>query len=145
MRIAATLCALLVLIDGSPARAVSPYNVFFASGRAKLNHQSGLILDNVAKTFRIARVRSFDVFGHADRAGSSDHNRWLSRRRAEAVKAALVARGVPARAIAVQAVGEARPLVETPDGVAERQNRRVEIIITCLEPPTEFDYMRCSN
>jgi OmpA-OmpF porin, OOP family len=53
----------------------------------------------------------------------------LSRRRADAVAAELVRRGVPKSEIFVTAFGETHPLVPTADGVREPQNRRVEIIL----------------
>jgi outer membrane protein OmpA-like peptidoglycan-associated protein len=52
----------------------------------------------------------------------------LSMRRAQSVLAELVRRGIPEGQIAVFAKGERDPLVPTPDGVREPQNRRVEIV-----------------
>ncbi len=43
------------------------------------------------------------------------------------MRAYLVGQGVPETAIATEAFGETRLLVETADGVREPQNRRVEI------------------
>ena len=51
----------------------------------------------------------------------------LSQRRANAVRDALVREGVQANRIATTARGESQPLVLTPDGVREPQNRRAEI------------------
>ena len=67
--------------------------------------------------------------GHADRSGTDMYNIDLSRRRAEAVKAELVWLGTPATEIAVEARGEAEPLVPTGDNVREAQNRRVQIVL----------------
>ena len=74
--------------------------------------------------------------GDADRGGRpcrplrhASYNQRLSQRRADAVAAELVARGVPRNIITVQAFGESRPLVPTADGVREPQNRRVEIVL----------------
>ena len=53
----------------------------------------------------------------------------LSLKRANAVKAAMVKQGVPADQISVVGKGETQPLVQTPDGVREPQNRRVEIVL----------------
>jgi outer membrane protein OmpA-like peptidoglycan-associated protein len=47
----------------------------------------------------------------------------LSRRRAEAVREGLMRLGVPAERIQLEWLGESRPLVNTPDGVREPQNR----------------------
>ncbi len=69
------------------------------------------------------------IEGHADRSGSQSYNTALSGRRARAVRDEMVRLGIPASAISVQAFSEDRPAVETPDGVREPLNRRVEAII----------------
>jgi outer membrane protein OmpA-like peptidoglycan-associated protein len=54
----------------------------------------------------------------------------LSERRAQAVREALVARGLPAERIGTLGFGEARPIAgnDTPGG--RQQNRRVEIVVS---------------
>ena len=51
----------------------------------------------------------------------------MSQERADAVRAYLIARGIPKANIVTHAFGESQPLIETKDGVKEPQNRRVEI------------------
>ena len=53
---------------------------------------------------------------------------WASGRQDEALDA-LRARRMQVETIRIEAHGEARPLVETADGVDEPQNRRVEIVV----------------
>ncbi|MFM7609129.1 MAG: OmpA family protein, partial [Alphaproteobacteria bacterium] len=55
-------------------------------------------------------------------------NMGLSQRRANAVAAELVRRGVLRNEIVTRGFGEENNLVPTADGVREPQNRRVEII-----------------
>ena len=69
------------------------------------------------------------ITGHADRAGSDAYNWDISLDRADAVRGVLEAMGVPAALIAVRAAGETEPLAPTEDGVRERKNRRVEIVL----------------
>lgn len=69
------------------------------------------------------------VVGHTDRKGSDAYNLNLSLRRAEAVRDALVARGVAADRIDTIGRGEWDPAVPTADEVAEPANRRAEIFI----------------
>ena len=76
-----------------------------------------------------AKVTTLEVTGHADRSGSDRYNLRLSQRRADAVKVALIDKGIPADQIAVIAKGESEPLVATADGVREAQNRRVQVIL----------------
>jgi hypothetical protein len=63
--------------------------------------------------------------GHADATGREERNLPLSRERAEAVRAALVARGVPEEIISAGGLGASVLRVET--GQAEPRNRRVEL------------------
>jgi len=79
-----------------------------------------------AKQGNAARV---SLTGHADRSGSDKYNMALSLKRANAVKDQLVKQGIPADQISVVGKGESEPLVPTPDGVREPQNRRVEIVL----------------
>ena len=78
---------------------------------------------------RECQVASVQLAGHADRSGAAAYNRALSERRARAVRDEMVRLGIPASAINVQAFGESRPAVQTPDGVREPLNRRTEITI----------------
>ncbi|MGQ0661891.1 OmpA family protein [Sphingosinicella sp.] len=63
------------------------------------------IIDNAAQTILYVDARLVAIEGYADRRGSRAANIRLSRRRAEAVRAALIARGVPSVRISVRAFG----------------------------------------
>ncbi len=82
----------------------------------------------------VGRVRVV-IGGYADRSGGPDHNFRLSLKRAENVRDRLIELGVPAGRITVRGHGEAQPLVETPDGVPDSKNRRVEIRIELARRP----------
>ncbi|WP_375593996.1 OmpA family protein [Algihabitans albus] len=113
----------------TPMGAPEPYIVFFAFDSAEIDSSGmGIVDDAVAAAQRMGII-DFSVTGHADRAGSEAYNLALSLRRANAVRDALVARGILSQNISVAGRGEAEPAVPTPDGVREPANRRVEIII----------------
>lgn len=109
------------------APEVGPYLVFFDFDSARIREDALPILDKAAADFRKYGFARIELVGHADRAGPDWYNDRLSLRRAEAVKSAMVTRGVPAQAIVTEGRGEHEPLVPTEDGVREPQNRRVEI------------------
>ena len=67
------------------------------------------------------------VGGHADRAGTEAYNDGLSKRRADNVAKRLIAGGIEASLVTIEAFGETQPAVPTDDGVREPANRRVEI------------------
>lgn len=111
------------------AEAPRNYLVFFDFDQSTLTADAQGILRNAANNFREGKLTRVEATGHADKAGPSAYNQRLSMRRAEAVKAELVRLGIPANQIGVSWKGEEQPLVQTPDGVREPQNRRVEIVL----------------
>jgi hypothetical protein len=119
-----------------PAPAVAPagpartFRVYFEFNRASLTAEGARVVREAAAAFRQTGSARIDVTGHTDTSGSSGYNLGLSKRRADAVRAALIAAGVPASAVAERWRGESSPRVPTPNGVREPQNRRVEIVIS---------------
>ena len=105
------------------------YLVFFDWNRADLTDRARQIIAEAATGRNTVRSTRIEVSGHADTSGSAAYNQTLSMRRAEAVAAELVRRGVPRSEMVIQAFGETRPLVATGDNVREPQNRRVEIVL----------------
>jgi len=75
------------------------------------------------------------ISGYTDRLGSEQYNQALSLRRADAVKAYLVGKGIASRRMQAQGNGEANPVVECQD--AERA-----ALIRCLEPNRRVEIER---
>lgn len=103
------------------------YFVFFDFDQSVITAAGQAIIDQVVADFAAGGVTSVEVVGHADRSGPDAYNLGLSQRRADAVRNALTAGGIPAAAITTGFRGEREPLVPTPDGVREPSNRRAEI------------------
>lgn len=72
---------------------------------------------------------TIQVVGHTDNVGSAEYNLSLSRRRAAAVAAILIANGVPASRIVTIGRGEDQPVASNLTGAGRQKNRRVEIVI----------------
>ncbi len=85
------------------------------------------VINQTAQSMSACGWHSLSLAGHADRSGSDRYNQALSQRRANNVAAKLAAAGVGSDAISIKAYGESSPAVQTPDGVREPLNRRVEI------------------
>lgn len=108
---------------------VRDFLVFFDWDSSVLTPQAQAILREAAATAqRIGTVRIVAT-GHADRSGPAAYNVGLSQRRADAVRGELIRLGLQGSEIATVARGETDPLVATPDGVREPQNRRVQIVL----------------
>ncbi|MGE0786981.1 MAG: OmpA family protein [Sandaracinaceae bacterium] len=102
--------------------------VLFETDRADLRGTAERRLSMVADALREGSG-SILIVGHTDSRGSDDHNRELSRDRAQAVQSFLTHAGVEADRIRVEGRGESQPIASnaTPEGRAN--NRRVEIHI----------------
>lgn len=111
-----------------------PERVLFATAADQPTREADPILDFVAATVRRdAPAAELTVLGHTDAVGSDAYNIGLSRRRAETVLRALVARGLPPQRLSTVAIGKRQPIADdaTPEGRA--RNRRVEFLFSpCL-------------
>ncbi len=103
--------------------------LYFALDSARLTAEHETLLDATAADYRTSGTATVGIEGHTDTSGNAAYNQQLSERRAEAVSAALIARGVPAGAITTGWRGEGDLAVQTPDGTVEQANRRVEVSV----------------
>ena len=110
-------------------RGSAPYRVFFPFDTATITAISDNILDYIAQFEQAEGAAHIVVAGHADRSGQATYNMTLSRKRADAVGAKFAAYTKSDPTQRVQAVGEAKPLAATRDGIRHPRNRRVEIMI----------------
>lgn len=112
-----------------PAAVQKQYLVFFDFNKSNITPEAAKVIDQAAAAAKRGNVARVALTGHADRSGSDKYNMALSLKRGNAVKDQLVKLGIPADQISVVGKGESEPLVATPDGVREPQNRRVEIVL----------------
>lgn len=103
--------------------------VNFTFGSDALSPQAKAALKGIAEETREKEGYLIEVEGFASSEGNVDHNRQLSRRRAEAVVAYLV--GIhqipPRRIIAAVGLGSANPITDDSSREGRGQNRRVEV------------------
>ena len=96
-----------------PSAGAESITVPFEAG-ATITPEAAAVLDGAARLYRTAGPEVMIVAGHSDTSGEGPHremdNLILSARRADAVKNALVDRGIPASHLQVTAVGEAEPV-----------------------------------
>jgi OOP family OmpA-OmpF porin len=110
----------------------------FEFNKATLTEDAKKRLDAevVARLRDIGQIRYINVNGHADRLGSVQYNQRLSEKRADAVRAYLVSKGVEASKVETLGFGKTTPVKSCPDQKDRRSlidclapNRRVEIEI----------------
>ena len=78
------------------------------------------------------QIEQITITGHTDAAGASEYNLKLSERRAEAVKAYLVSKGLSGDRIVTKGAGDAQPVASNKTAAGRAQNRRVDIDIRAL-------------
>lgn len=113
---------------GAAAVASATYTVYFEFNQASLTGDARNIVREAATAAKHGAARIV-VDGYTDLAGTAQYNLGLSKRRADAVRAELVADGISPRRISEHAYGKTHPAVPTPDGVREPRNRRAVILI----------------
>jgi outer membrane protein OmpA-like peptidoglycan-associated protein len=109
------------------ARSPQLYTLYFVKGTNELTSESAIDFEKARKQIASWPAAEIVVIGHADRTGSTEVNDALSLERAKLVASQLQTAGVSSDVIEVAARGEREPLVQTPKGVEEPRNRRVEI------------------
>ena len=106
------------------------FYVYFDFNHARLTPEATRTVDQAidqAKRLGTARI---EITGNTDTVGSKGYNLVLSDQRARAVRNYMVAHGVTEDQIAIRAYGKEHLPVATADNVRERQNRRVEIVVS---------------
>jgi OOP family OmpA-OmpF porin len=84
-------------------------------------------LDDLISKVKAINLEVIIAVGHTDSVGSEAYNQKLSVRRAEAVKAYLVTKGVEKNRIYTEGKGEKQPVASNKTAEGRTKNRRVEI------------------
>ena len=113
--------------DAAAPAAPAPLVVYFDMGSIAIRNEDKAVLDHASRAFNEGKPIVMILTGTADRTGDAAVNLEISQLRAAAVLKGLIARGIPADRFQVLAKGETELPVPTNPGVAEAQNRRVEI------------------
>ncbi len=106
----------------------STNGILFDSGKAIIKAQSMGIVNKVAGVMKEYSDWEFLIIGHTDADGSEVSNLALSKKRAEAIKAAIIAKGIDAKRITTLGKGESEPITNNTTQEGKANNRRVEFV-----------------
>ena len=107
----------------------SVYGIYFDTAKADLKPESDATLKEIAKLLQGDPQLKLYVVGHTDNQGALDLNMDLSRRRAEAVLAALTTKyAVPAARLRAFGDGPYAPVASNDSEDGRAKNRRVELV-----------------
>ena len=104
-------------------------DVLFDTGKSQLNPGAARKLDQLAQFLNEHPERRVQIDGFTDSVGSQSYNQTLSQARADAVKSALITRGIDGSRIGSQGYGEGFPVADNADSGGRQLNRRVEVVI----------------
>jgi outer membrane protein OmpA-like peptidoglycan-associated protein len=112
-------------------------NILFDANKTDLKPIADNTLDKIADVLQQYEEHNLMVEGFTDSSGPEEYNESLSQQRAEAVKDALVERGVSPERIDARGYGEQYPIATNNTDTGRQLNRRVEIIVSNDETPVE--------
>jgi outer membrane protein OmpA-like peptidoglycan-associated protein len=127
--VGAVLAVTMAGVASADTRTVFP--IYFDWGSTTLNAKA---VADVKKAYPEAKACDYNgvrVFGHADTSHTDDESAKLGMARARAVREQLMKLGLADSAIAFATKGEQELAKQTADGVKEKLNERVEIIVVC--------------
>jgi outer membrane protein OmpA-like peptidoglycan-associated protein len=104
--------------------------VRFDLNKASLTSQAKANLDKLVPVFNSYADTNIEIFGYTDSTGKADYNLTLSQKRADAVKAYLISKGLAASRFKASGHGIADPIASNETKEGQSQNRRVEFAIT---------------
>lgn len=121
------------VIVAAPAPAPVSEKVSFASealfdfDQSALKPQGKAALDQLLGQLTGMDLEVIVTVGHTDAVGPDTYNQKLSQRRAEAVKAYLVAQGVETSRVYTEGKGETQPVADNTSAAGRAKNRRVTV------------------
>lgn len=103
------------------------HGINFDFDSATIRPESEGLLDDLSTGLKASTTPAIVVIGHTSSEGSDAYNEQLSQRRAEAVAAAMTARGIDAGRVSAEGRGEQQPIADNSTEAGRSLNRRVEI------------------
>ena len=102
-------------------------DAFFDFDKAVLKPEGRAKLDDLVSKIQGINLEVIIAVGHTDSVGTDAYNQRLSVRRAEAVKAYLVSKGIERNRVYTEGKGEKQPVADNKTAEGRAKNRRVEI------------------
>lgn len=102
-------------------------DAFFDFDKSVLKPEGKAKLDDLTSKIKDMNLEVAIAVGHTDSVGTDAYNQKLSIRRAEAVKAYMVSKGIEVNRVYTEGKGEKQPVADNKTAAGRAQNRRVEI------------------
>ncbi len=109
-------------------------DLLFDFDKAVLKPEGKAKLDDLVSKVKGVALEVIIAIGHTDRIGGDAYNQKLSVRRAEAVKAYLVSKGIEPNRIYTEGKGKTQPVKQCPAPGPKSEVRNQQELIQCLAP-----------
>ena len=109
-------------------------DTFFDFDKSVIKPEGKAKLDDLTSKIKGITLEVIIAVGHTDSVGSDAYNQKLSMRRAEAVKAYMVSKGIEANRVYTEGKGEKQPVADNKTAEGRAKNRRVEIEVVGTRP-----------
>lgn len=119
--------------------------VYFETEKSDIVGTSAATLEKLSGIFKEYPKSMILVEGHTDSAGAASYNMGLSQRRAEAVTAYLVNRGISSGRFTTKWYGEEQPIDDNSTAAGKANNRRVELAIIASDELKQEAYQETGN
>jgi len=114
-------------VDNHGCPSIVRLSVHFLPRSATLDENSDRVIERFAKKMKDNPNYNAIITGHTDNEGSVEENLQLSQQRAEAVKQALIARGIGEERLHAIGKGENQPIADNSTEEGRQKNRRIVI------------------
>jgi len=115
--------------DITTAVSSKNYSINFETGSDIIRSDSYKLLDEIYSSAVIAENLKLGIYGFTDNVGAEAANQTLSERRANAVRAYLLKKGISEAQVETKGYGAAKPIADNTSAEGKAKNRRVEIVL----------------
>ncbi|HVD98052.1 MAG TPA: OmpA family protein [Cytophagaceae bacterium] len=102
-------------------------DVFFEPGKWDIKEECIPVLDSLVNNFKTNERFRAEIAGYTDNVGNDTDNMRLSQRRADAIRAYVISKGVSEHRVLAKGYGEKFPVADNGSETGRSRNRRTEV------------------